>query len=62
MAELLNPSTCARCNVEFAYGEKVVPVWQVVHKGRVHTEVAPTRQMAHVECPAISPVKPEGER
>lgn len=54
MAELLNPSTCARCNVEFAYGEKVVPVWQVVHKGRVHTEVEPTRQMAHVECPVAA--------
>ena len=51
MSALLNPDTCARCGLPLLLGDKVVPVWVITHKGRVHTEADPTRQMAHVVCP-----------
>lgn len=51
MSALLDTDLCAACGQPFQLGDKTVPVWRIVHKGRVHTEAEPTREMAHVVCP-----------
>lgn len=55
MSQMLESDVCPACGARLERDELVVPIWRVVHRGRVHTEVEPTRQVAHVICPTTTP-------
>lgn len=51
MSLLLSSEFCAKCGVRLELGDKVLRVDKVTHRGMVHTEIYPTREVVHVKCP-----------
>lgn len=53
-------AVCMECGEPFAFGELVVPVGRIIHRGNVSVEVGFNDRYAHVNCAHTK--KLEGER
>lgn len=50
---LLEDDKCHSCGERFSYGDNVLPLWRITHRGAVHTEADPAPEMVHLRCPSL---------